>query len=592
MLILLYFSLVSTLFLFFFGNIIGKSGCILYSASSLIFLLFISLYYSSSIIFYNHTYILSLISLLSLNNFIIYITFILDIISIQMILLVVSISTIVHIYSFSYMENDPHFIKFISLLSLFTFFMLLLISTNNLLQLYIGWEGVGLCSYLLINFWYTRQQTSKSAIKSLLLNKIGDIGLLIGLIYLWQYFGTFSISEIILILDIHEINILFLFLILIGITVKSAQIGLHMWLPDAMEGPTPISALIHAATMVTAGVFLIVRLSPIFDTSSSILILFVFIGSLTSLISASIGLVQNDIKKIIAYSTCSQLGYMVMVCGFSWYNTGLFHLINHGIFKALLFLSAGSIIHHYNNQQDLRKYGNIIFNLPILFWYFIYASISLVGLPLTSGYYSKDLIIEVVYTTNLLTFSYWISLFSLLLTTFYSLKIILSTFFNKINSPVVYINMENNIEIITLLPLCIGSICFGYLSIIFFHQDHQPILIPLFNKFLPLLFIFLTLLFIFYIKSILIKNKKYIYIFFIKLWYIDYIINNLLILSFMKYSLHIHKIIDLQILERFGPKYIIQNIYTTIGEYSNYKRGFIPNYLFFMVLLLIFIILV
>ena len=271
-----------------------------------------------------------------------------DLIVSSMLILVLGVSFLVHLFSTSYMDGDPHLPRFMGYLSLFTFFMIILVTSGNLIQLFIGWEGVGLCSYLLINFWYTRIQANKSAIKAMIVNKFGDVSLLLAMIIIWNLFGSWEYNTLFsknIIIENESLLILSTFLLLIGVIGKSAQIGLHMWLPDAMEGPTPVSALIHAATMVTAGVFLIIRLSPLFEKTPSVLITIVLIGSFTAFFSSTIGLTQNDFKKVIAYSTCSQLGYMVLICGFSQYNLGLFHLINHGFFKALLFLSAGSIIH-------------------------------------------------------------------------------------------------------------------------------------------------------------------------------------------------------------------------------------------------------
>lgn len=277
-----------------------------------------------------------------------------------MILLVVSVSNLVHLFSLNYMNNEPHLSRFISYLSLFTFFMLILVLSPNLIQLFIGWEGVGICSYLLINFWYTRVLASQSALKAMIINKIGDVSFLIALGLIYKKIGSLNINIInanLYLNSFNNNNYLIHILLLIAVIGKSAQIGLHIWLPDAMEGPTPVSALIHAATMVTAGIFLIIKLSPIFQSNPIINIVIIIVGTFTCLITASIGVFQSDLKKIIAYSTCSQLGYMILICGYGYYNVSLFHLFNHGIFKALLFLSSGLIIHSLLNEQNLLKMG-------------------------------------------------------------------------------------------------------------------------------------------------------------------------------------------------------------------------------------------
>lgn len=307
------------------------------------------------------------------------------------------------------MLDDPHLIRFSCYISLFTFFMLILVSSDNLLQLFFGWEGVGLCSYLLINFWYTRLQANKAAIQAIMVNKFGDISVMLAvsasfLLYSSVDFGLifaltpYFINHTFFILS-YPINTISLiaFFLFIGAVGKSAQLGLHTWLPSAMEGPTPVSALLHAATMVVAGVFLIIRCSPIFEYANSILILITLVGALTAFFAATVGMLQNDLKRVIAYSTCSQLGYMTFACGLSNYSAALFHLINHGFFKALLFLSAGSIIHGLSDEQDLRRMGGLQKLFPITYIMFLIGSLALIGFPFLSGFFSKDLILETAF---------------------------------------------------------------------------------------------------------------------------------------------------------------------------------------------------
>ena len=315
------------------------------------------------------------------NLLIIYWGFLFDNLTAVMLVVVTFVSLLVHIYSVSYMEEDPHLSRFMSYLSLFTFFMLILITADNLIQMFLGWEGVGLASYLLINFWYTRIQANKSAMKAIIINRIGDLGLSLGIAAIFLNFNTldfptiFSLvpyvsleTNIFLNYEFNKITIISL-LIFVGAIGKSAQIGLHTWLPDAMEGPTPVSALIHAATMVTAGVFVLLRCSPLLEYSENALIIITIMGVLTAFMAATIGVVQNDLKKVIAYSTCSQLGYMVFSIGLSNYSVSLFHLMNHAFFKALLFLSAGSVIHALSNEQDMRKMGGLLKVIPSYLYY-------------------------------------------------------------------------------------------------------------------------------------------------------------------------------------------------------------------------------
>ena len=370
-------------------------------------------------------------------NFVLFntnLSFYVDTMSATMIFVVSLVSLLVHVYSVSYMEGDPHTIRFMGYLSMFTFFMLVLVSSQNYLQLFIGWEGVGLCSYLLINFWYSRVQANKAAIKAMLVNRIGDAFLIAGIIFIWINYGTINFLTVFPISGVNNTFVIPFFL-LMGAVGKSAQIGLHTWLPDAMEGPTPVSALIHAATMVTAGVYLIIRSSVIFEESSLILIITAILGSLTALFAASVGLAQNDIKKIIAYSTCSQLGFMVMSCGISYYSLALFHLVNHAFFKALLFLAAGSIIHSLLDEQDTRKMGGNIISQPLSYTFILIGSLALAGFPFLSGYYSKDLLLEFTAQQYFIIYTCWIGLFATLLTAFYSFKLIARTFLLYHNTP-------------------------------------------------------------------------------------------------------------------------------------------------------------
>jgi len=365
-----------------------------------------------------------------------------------MLSVVTLISFLVHSYSTEYMENDPHISRFMSYLSLFTLFMIFLVTGATAVQMFLGWEGVGLCSYLLINFWYTRIQANKSAIKAMLVNRVGDFALLISLFSVIVLFETLNYTVLhntsfqfinykIVIENIEFIIVDFICLLLfVGAMGKSAQLGLHIWLPDAMEGPTPVSALIHAATMVTAGIFLLSRCSFLFEHSPSIRYLIIIIGSSTAFFGSTVGLFQNDVKKTIAYSTCSQLGYMMFSCGLSNYDIGLFHLFNHAIFKALLFLSAGSIIHSVGEEQDMRKLGGLKSLLPIAYISVVIGSFALTGFPFLTGFYSKDTILEVSYVKDawVADFSYFLGTFSAFCTAFYSTRLLYLVFLSSSNS--------------------------------------------------------------------------------------------------------------------------------------------------------------
>nr|AER54574.1 NADH dehydrogenase subunit 5 [Laomedea flexuosa]AER54614.1 NADH dehydrogenase subunit 5 [Obelia longissima] len=524
----------------------------------------------------------------------------------SMLILVSSVSFFVHIFSTSYMNGDPHLPRFMSYLSLFTFFMVVLVTSNNLIQLFIGWEGVGLCSYLLIGFWYTRIQANKSAIKAMIMNKVGDMALLLGIISIWIEVGSLDYNSIFsYCYFINEDNIkldLISFFLLIGVIGKSAQFGLHSWLPDAMEGPTPVSALIHAATMVTAGVFLIIRMSPFFELTPTILLLIVLIGSLTAFFSSTIGLTQNDLKKVIAYSTCSQLGYMVMICGFSQYNSSLFHLINHGFFKALLFLSAGSIIHALNDEQDFRKMGSMNSITPFTYTCIVIGSVSLMGLPFLTGFYSKDLIIELIYGEHYLRFALWLGVLSAFLTAFYSFRLINFTFFN---SPQSNMNTFSNshegdwnlrwpLSLLIMFSIIIGFILQHTILI-----DEAPIIITNISKFSPLIVSFFGASFSM-VLGILISKWWYkwlnqfnikLYSFTNNAWYFDYIFHNYISKYIFNFGLFTtYKLIDNQLLEYFGPYNSYNKMSTTSNKISKLHSGKLSLYLLIFLIFTFFLI--
>ena len=327
-----------------------------------------------------------------------------------MLFVVISISLCVHLFAIDYLGHDPHLSRFLILLYIFTIFMQVLVTSANLIQLFLGWEGIGLMSYLLINFWFTRIQANKAAIKAMLFNRIADMLMLIGLFCIFLLFDTFDYFIVFSVAPFF-FNYFFYYsyvldficcCLFLGAMGKSAQVGFHNWLPDAMEGPTPVSALIHAATMVTAGVFLLIRCSFLFELSQITLNFIAIIGALTAFFGSTAGLFFHDLKRVVAFSTCSQLGYMILACGMSRFNFAFFHLVTHAFFKALLFLSAGSIIHALSDEQDIRKFGGLLKVLPFSYILILIGSLSLMGIPFLTGFYSKDLIIEVAFTSYFL----------------------------------------------------------------------------------------------------------------------------------------------------------------------------------------------
>lgn len=373
-----------------------------------------------------------------------------DALTAVMLVVITTVSALVHLYSWSYMEEDPDQPRFFAYLSLFTFAMLMLVTANNLVQMFFGWEGVGLASYLLIGFWYKKPSANAAAIKAFVVNRVGDLGFMLGIFGVFWLFGTVSIPDILaaapekagssigfLGMRVDTMSLLCI-LLFIGAMGKSAQLGLHTWLPDAMEGPTPVSALIHAATMVTAGVFMVCRLSPLFETSQFALNVVTIVGATTALFAATVGLVQTDIKRVIAYSTCSQLGYMFFAAGVGAYSAAMFHLFTHAFFKALLFLGAGSVIHAMHHEQDMRFYGGLRKHIPITFWAMTAGTLAITGVGIVgiggfAGFHSKDAIIEAAYASTAPWggYAFFIGVFAALLTSFYSWRLVFLTFFGK-----------------------------------------------------------------------------------------------------------------------------------------------------------------
>lgn len=467
--IVIFLPLLTFVLLIFFGSYIGTIGSLVISCGNIFLSLGLALL---SFYFISHSYCLTvdLWTWTDLLGFPIYFGLRYDSLTAIMFVVVAGISSLVHLYSSVYMFSDPFLSRFMSYLSLFSFFMLLLVSSGNMLVLFMGWEGVGLCSYLLIGFWHTRVQAGKAATKAFIINKVGDLFLLSGISFMFVLFHSLDFAVVSTLAPFVDEGVIELIttMFFLGAVGKSAQIGLHTWLPDAMEGPTPVSALIHAATMVTAGVFLVIRCSAIMEFSPRVLFLIAIWGGVTAFISGTIGAVQSDIKKIIAYSTCSQLGYMILSCGLSLYNVGFFHLFNHAFFKALLFLSAGSVIHLMSNEQDIRKMGGLASVSPFIYINVLIGSLALAGFPFLAGFYSKDLIIEASNTRywghgQLL---YWLSAISAVLTMYYSARLIYYVFlgtFNGFKLVMVRHTKATNVEMLILGFLGLLSLSSGYL---------------------------------------------------------------------------------------------------------------------------------
>ena len=547
-----------------------------------------------------------------------------DALSSVMLVVVTLVSSLVHIYSIGYMSDDPHKQRFMSYLSLFTFSMLMLVTSDNFLQLFFGWEGVGLCSYFLIGFWFRKESANAAAIKAFVVNRVGDFGFALGIFLIFYLFGTVNYDEVFelvpsilnkdlsfLGINVNAINLICV-LLFIGAMGKSAQIFLHTWLPDAMEGPTPVSALIHAATMVTAGVFLVVRCSPIFEYSPLALNLVTIIGMSTAFFAATIALVQDDIKKIIAYSTCSQLGYMFFAAGVGAYNVAMFHLFTHAFFKALLFLGSGSVIHSFKNEQNINAMGGVWKKLPYTWALMVIGTLALTGFPFLSGFYSKDAIIEFAYLSGSSTgyFAAGIGIFTAFLTSIYSWRLLFKTFHGNYNNKSIAITSMHESPLIMTIPLIILAIGAIFSGILFkdlfigvessenFWKDSIFFLEPLSNDHPPLWFIVFTPILV--ILSIptayyfFIMNKKFtneivkgnlpLYDFLKNKWYFDEIYEYLFVKPSKKIGLYFWKKIDLRFIDRFGPDGISSLIKIISSITVKFQNGFIYHYAFVMLL--------
>ena len=623
--LILFLPLLSALCLGFFGRYIGWKGSILLSIGNMIIVVINSLLLFYNIGLNSNPYTFKVGVWLNSEEFIVYWGFLIDSLTTVMLLVVSIISLFVHLFSSEYMKEDPHLPRFMAYLSIFTFFMLILISSDNLIQFFLGWEGVGICSYLLINFWFTRIQANKSAIKALVVNKIGDICFLLGIILIFIYTKTVDFKVIFSLLPFFELHNIYIMdyqfspltlgsiFLVIGAIGKSAQLGLHTWLPDAMEGPTPVSALIHAATMVTAGIFLLIRTSPILESSNPAVLSFVtLMGALTCFIFALVGVYQQDLKKIIAYSTCSQLGYMFFICGTSNYSASIFHIATHAFFKALLFLTAGALLHSLNDEQDIRKMGGLMKYYPFYGILFIIGSLSLAGFPFLSGFFSKDLILEIVNTTYVTkgNLSWLFGNLAAYFSFYYSLRLLDYVFLgsfrgNKKN--IVDIHQPSNKYYFLLSILCLFSIFFGYFSFdLFFGTASQFFnnaiyldknivmdneLLPFYIKEAPLFLVIVGLFRYEYMFTLYTSTKNYfnnykINKFFKMRFAFDYLYNIYLSNFAMNLGFfYTFKNIDKIFFELFGPFSLIKLVSNLMFRFSQLQTGFLSHYFGFMFLI-------
>jgi len=550
-----------------------------------------------------------------------------DTLTVSMLIPVLIVSSLVHVYSIGYMSHDPHNQRFFSYLSLFTFMMIILVTANNLLLMFVGWEGVGICSYLLVSFWFTRIAANQSSMSAFLMNRVGDCLLTVGMFATLWSFGNIDYTTIFSLAPYMNENIITIIgiCLLIGAMAKSSQIGLHIWLPQAMEGPTPVSALIHAATMVTAGVYLLMRTSPLIEYSSTVLILCLWIGAITTVFSSLIGLFQQDIKKVIAYSTMSQLGMMVIAIGLSSYNIALFHLVNHAFYKGLLFLGAGAVIHAVADNQDFRKYGGLRPFLPLTYTVMLIASLSLVAIPFMTGFYSKDFILESAYGqfyfSSIVIYS--IATIGAMFTTLYSVKVLYLTFLTNPNGPIINYKQVHEADIYMSLPLVIlalFSIFFGYLTkdifiglgsgffvdnSLYIHPSHEIMLdtefaVPIVFKLLPLIFTLslstIAIIFSEFIATWLIYFKLSkigynIFGFFNQRFLIEMFYNNYITGIILKLGGQTTKIIDKGSVELLGPYGLEKSLVNLSNNINSLSTGIVTSYALYILAGLIFYIL-
>jgi NADH-ubiquinone oxidoreductase chain 5 len=551
-----------------------------------------------------------------------------DSLTVSMLIPVLIVSSLVHIYSIGYMSHDPHNQRFFSYLSLFTFMMIILVTANNFLLMFVGWEGVGICSYLLVSYWFTRIPANQSSMSAFLTNRVGDCFLTIGMFAILWSFGNIDYSTVFSLAPFVNEDIVTIIgiCLLIGAMAKSSQVGLHVWLPMAMEGPTPVSALIHAATMVTAGVYLLMRSSPLIEYSSTVLILCLWLGATTTVFSSLIGLFQQDIKKIIAYSTMSQLGMMVIAVGLSSYNIALFHLVNHAFYKGLLFLGAGAVIHAVTDNQDFRKYGGLRPFLPLSYSVMLIASLSLVAFPFMTGFYSKDFILESAYGQFYFsgTVVYFIATIGAIFTTLYSVKVLYLTFLTNPNGPIFNYKHVHEGDIFMSLPLiilAIFSIFFGYITkdifiglgsdlfkdnSLFIHPTHEIMLntefaVPTLFKLLPLVFTISFSIIALILSELLPKTLisfKFsrlgynIFGFFNQRFLIELFYNKYVTGLILKLGGQTTKIIDKGSIELLGPYGLEKGLIILSKNIASLDTGIITSYALYILIGLIFYILI
>ncbi len=615
---IIFLPLIASIISGFFGRYIGDRNSEIVTSVLVSISAILSIYVLYQVIVNQYEENIVIASWISSGSLDVNWSMLIDPLSAVMLVVVTSVSALVHIYSIGYMSHDPHKPRFMAYLSLFTFAMLMLVTSDNFIQLFFGWEGVGLCSYFLIGFWFKKESANAAAIKAFVVNRVGDFGFALGIFLIFYLFGTVNYSEVFQqIPTVVDKNLSFLgfevkaidlvcLLLFIGAMGKSAQILLHTWLPDAMEGPTPVSALIHAATMVTAGVFLTVRFSELMVMSDFIMTFVLIIGLLTAFFAASVGFFQKDIKKVIAYSTCSQLGFMFVACGLGAFNIAIFHLITHGYFKALLFLSSGSVIHGVHDEQDMDKMGNLFSKMKITAVMMWIGTLAIIGFPYSSGYFSKDLILSSSF--NLITLGplvYVILAIVSAMTAFYSFRLIFKVFHGNYNGSYDYekIHESGPYMLVPLLLLSVGAILAGFFlndllagynsknfwnGIIFLSQDKQyySSFYPILSKSLVAFGVGLAVYYYGYNLNKLADLKKRfysIYNFILNKWYFDELYNKIFVLPLYNLGKFLWTKIDQGIIDKYLPNGSASIVSTISKAFKRIQTGYIFDYTFIII---------
>jgi NADH-quinone oxidoreductase subunit L len=616
----------------FFGRFIGDRGAMLVTCGLLLVSAVLSCIVFYDVAFAHNARVTELFTWIDSGSFEVSWALKVDTLTAVMLVVVTGVSSMVHVYSVGYMSHDHYKPRFFAYLSLFTFFMLMLVTADNFVQMFFGWEGVGLASYLLIGFWYERPSACAAAIKAFLVNRVGDIGFALGICGAFVLFGSASFDQVFQAvpgyataefeafgISGHALTIICI-LLFIGAMGKSAQLGLHTWLPDAMEGPTPVSALIHAATMVTAGVFMVARLSPMFEYAPTALELVTYVGALTAFFAASVGLTQNDIKRVIAYSTCSQLGYMFFALGVSAYSAGIFHLMTHAFFKALLFLGAGSVIHAMSDEQDMRKMGGIYKLIPMTWGLMWIGTIALLGIGIPgvfgfAGFYSKDIVVEVAFADHSThgTFAFVMGVLAAFMTAFYSCRLMFMTFHGKPRASkevMSHVHESPQVMLVPLYVLAFGAVFAGVAAYEYFVGQNMEAFwgeallvlpenntveaahhVPLWVKLAPLVAGLggIALAYLYYMAAPGLPAKtaralRPLYLFSLNKWYFDELYDRVFVRPARLLGFGLWKGGDGAIIDRLGPDGIAATTQNASKRTSALQSGYVYHYAFAMLI--------